>query len=129
MEEIKVLLVDDEEEFSSALAERLSLRGFSTLTSCSGEEALEMIEAEPPQVVVLDKLMPGLSGKDLLARIRSKYPRIAVIVLTGHAPVDSGEMQSGLESFAYLMKPVNIDELIQLISSAVRDLRQDVDPS
>lgn len=119
MEDIRVLLVDDEEEFTSALAERLNLRGIHTSTSSRGEEALKMIEADPPQVVVLDMKMPGLSGKEILARIRSGHPEIGVILLTGQCP--AGPEQSGLapELCDYLMKPVNIEELIKKIRSAV----------
>lgn len=118
MEKFTVLLVDDEEEFSSALAERLLLRGISASTSRDGVEALEMIDAHPPGVVILDKLMPGLSGRELLARIRAKHPEIAVIMLTGHdAPENHDEPE--LASFAYLVKPVNIDTLVQLIHSAM----------
>ena len=112
MEGFRVLLVDDEEEFSSTLAERLNMRGFSTLISSGGEEALGMIDACQPQVVLLDMMMPGLGGKDVLAEIKRKHPDILVIFLTG---LSHGE--PGPERVDYLIKPVNIDELIQKIRS------------
>lgn len=119
MEDIRVLLVDDEEEFTSALAERLNLRGIRTSTSCRGEEALKMIESDPPQVVVLDMKMPGLSGKEILARIRSAHPEIGVILLTGQSPAGLEQSGSDPDFCDYLMKPVNIEELIKKIRSAV----------
>ncbi len=112
MEEIRVLLVDDEEEFTSSLAERLNMRGIPTLTSSGGEEALKMIDSSPPQVVVLDMMMPGLGGREIMARIKSKHPDIFVIFLTGH-----GDIELGPGCGDYLIKPVNIDELIRKIRS------------
>jgi DNA-binding response OmpR family regulator len=117
MKEIKVLLVDDEEEFSSALAERLNMRGISTATSSGGEEALHMIETDPPQVVLLDLMMPGLGGKEIFDRIRLKHPDISVIFLTGLGAPDTGPACGDC-----LIKPVNIDDLIRKIRSvSVRD--------
>ena len=115
METIRVLLIDDEEEFTSALAERLNMRGIPTLTASNGEQALQMIEACPPQVVLLDMLMPGLGGKEILTRIRSNHPDIVVFFLTGQAAVDLGP-----EGVEYLIKPVGIDELILKIRSITR---------
>lgn len=112
MEQIRVLLVDDEEEFTSALAERLNMRGIHTLTSSGGEEALKMIEASPPNVVLLDMMMPGLGGKEIQARIKLNHPDISVIFLTGH-----GAIEFDPECNDYLIKPVNINELIQKIQS------------
>ncbi len=119
MEDIRVLLVDDEEDFASALAERLNLRGIRTSISCRGEEALAMIASDPPQVVVLDMNMPGLGGKEILAGIRSDHPGIGVIVLTGMCPPEVERAGAGSGFCDYLMKPVDIDELIRKIGSAV----------
>jgi len=110
MKELKVLLIDDEEEFTSALAERLNLRGVRADTSSSGEDALKKIEADPPHVVLLDLLMPGLGGKELLGRIKAAHPGIAVILLTGHGP--PGADEAACDPCDYLIKPVNIDELV-----------------
>lgn len=118
MNKFKVLLVDDEEEFSSALAERLRLRGIDASTAQNGMEALQIMDAGRPDVVVLDKLMPGLSSKELLTRMKAKHPDIAVIILTGHDLPENRDRPE-LESFAYLVKPVNIDRLVQLIHLAV----------
>ncbi len=112
MKEIRVLLVDDEEEFASTLAERLNMRGICATTSFGGEEALRMIESDPPQVVLLDLMMPGLGGKEIFERIRLKHPDISVIFLTG-----AGAKEIDPACGDCLVKPVNIDDLIRKIGS------------
>ena len=73
MENLKVLLVDDEEEFVSTLAERLQLRNITTLVATDGEEALQIIDTHKPPVVVLDVLMPGMGGLDVLRQIKRSF--------------------------------------------------------
>ena len=118
MEKMRVLLVDDEMEFVSALAERLNLRGFDAQTANSGEEALQKIAASPPQVVLLDMLMPGMSGQETLKRIKKDYPDVKVILLTGRGSWDGIQ---GVREGAYdcLMKPIQIEELMQVMAGAV----------
>ncbi len=114
---LKVLLVDDEVEFTSALAERLSLRGINASTANNGEEALKMIEADPPHVVVLDMLMPGIGGIEIHSRIRSAHPKIGVIFLTGQLTAGT-KLPGAVAGSDYLVKPVNIEELVVKIRSA-----------
>ena len=123
MGQMQVLLVVDVTEFVSALAERLNLRGFEAQAATTGEEALEKIAASPPQVVVLDMLMPGMSGLEVLHRIRKDYPQVQVILLTGRGSWDGIQ---GLREGAYdcLMKPIQIEELIQIMTSAVEGNRK-----
>ena len=115
MEDLSVLLVDDEEEFTSALAERLNLRGIRTRACSNGEDALKMIALEPPRIVVLDLMMPGISGREMLAVIRANHPQIGVILLTGHGCVAPEGDEFAAELCDLLVKPVNIDELIRRI--------------
>ncbi len=118
MEKMRVLLVDDETEFVSALAERLNLRGFDAQTATSGEEALGKVKASPPDVVLLDMLMPGMNGLEVLKRIKRDHPRVQVILLTGRGSWDGIQ---GVREGAYdcLMKPIQIEELMQIMTSAV----------
>uniref|UniRef100_A0A7C3V3B6 Response regulator n=1 Tax=Desulfobacca acetoxidans TaxID=60893 RepID=A0A7C3V3B6_9BACT len=118
MTKMRVLLVDDEAEFVSALAERLNLRGFDVQAATSGEEALEKVNAFSPQVVVLDVLMPGMSGLEVLKRIKKTHPQVQVILLTGRGSWDGIQ---GIREGAYdcLMKPIQIEELMQIMTSAV----------
>ena len=117
----KVLLVDDEVEFASTLAERLALRGVRARTAYDGDEALRLIDEEEPQVVVLDLMMPGLSGKEVLSRIKKLHPRIQVILLTGHGSTRDGIEGMQLGAFDYLMKPLSIEELMDKIGKAVEN--------
>lgn len=119
MESMKVLLVDDEEEFVHTLAERLQLRGIDALCATEGEEALERIEADPPQVVVLDVLMPGIGGLEVLKRIKGIHPEIQVILLTGRGSEKDGMEGTRLGAFDYLMKPLKIEDLIKKMREAL----------
>ena len=108
-----VMLVDDEEDFVEALSKRLANRDVEVLTSLDGESALEKLDTHRHvEVVILDVKMPGMDGIEVLEEIKKRYPLIEVIMLTGHATVDSAV--EGLKSGAtdYLMKPTDIDDLI-----------------
>jgi DNA-binding response OmpR family regulator len=120
MPQIKVLIIDDEMEFASTLAERLVLRNFDSTAVESGYEAMDILEnGWIPDVVILDLKMPGLDGLAILDIIRGHHPEIKVIMLTGHGSTSSGitGMKKGL--FDYMMKPVDIGELVARIKEAV----------
>jgi DNA-binding response OmpR family regulator len=119
MEKWKVLLVDDEVEFTSALAERLTLRGHDVQTAHSGEEALSLIAVAPPQVVVLDKMMPGMGGTEVLRHIKRDFPQVQVIFLTGQGCTIDDAEKVRLGAFECLVKPLDIEELIGSIRAAV----------
>jgi len=119
MTERRILIVDDELEFGSTLAERLELRGFTAkAVGGAGEAVTVLASGWAPDVVVLDLMMPGVDGLATLDLIKQHDPRIQVIILTGHGSTESGiiGMQRGL--FDYLMKPVDIGELIARINEA-----------
>ena len=120
MPKLKVLLVDDEEEFVTTLAERMMLRSVETEVALSGEEALAKLDEKPPDVVVLDVMMPGLSGLEVLKRIREARPDIPVILLTGRGSTKEGI--EGMEQGAldYLMKPIDIEDLLKKMDEAVK---------
>lgn len=127
MENLKVLLVDDEEEFVSTLAERLQLRNITTLVATDGEEALQIIDTDKPPVVVLDVLMPGMGGLDVLRQIKRSYPHIQVIILTGRGSTKEGIKGMRLGAFDYLMKPVKIEMLMQKMNEAFQAAKQEKD--
>ena len=124
MESWNVLLVDDEQEFASTLGERLSLRGIRVRVATSGQEALQRVAEEAPQVVILDLMMPGMNGLVVLNQIKAHDPNIQVILLTGMA--STGEEITGLDLGAsdYLVKPIQIEGLIEKIREAVHKLCQ-----
>jgi DNA-binding response OmpR family regulator len=119
MKDWKVLLVDDEKEFVVTLAERLGMRGIRTETVFEGEGALKKLETYEPDVMVLDLMMPGMSGLTVLEKVKKLYPKIEVILLTGIGSTSEGLTGMRLGAFDYLMKPLQIDELIQKIGSAI----------
>jgi len=119
MQKWKVLLVDDEKEFVSALSERLMLRGLDVRIAFSGEEALGSVKSDPPQVVVLDVMMPGLGGAEVFRRIRELHPNIPVIFLTGQGCSVDRRQTVPYGVFECLVKPLDIDDLIRTIGSAV----------
>jgi DNA-binding response OmpR family regulator len=116
--EITVLLVDDEKEFVSTLAERLELRGMRVVTAHDGAGALEQIESGPPRVVVLDLLMPGLGGLKVLEAIKQGHPQVPVILLSGRGSDQDAAEGLRLGAFDCLTKPLKIEELLQKIKEA-----------
>jgi two-component system response regulator CpxR len=107
----KVLLVDDEKDFVTTLSERLEMRDIEPAVVYSGEEALNLIQEEAPEVMVLDLRMPGIDGIEVLKKVKSEHPEVAVIILTGHGSEKDRELCMDLGAFAYLEKPVDIEEL------------------
>lgn len=118
MKNLKVLLVDDEEEFVKALAERLEMRDLRSDTVYDGEEALSFVEDQEPDVMVLDLKMPGIDGMEVLRRVKKAYPKIEVIILTGHGTEKHEEEARRLGAFDYLEKPVNLDVLVKKMKQA-----------
>lgn len=114
----KVLFVDDEKEFVRTVSDRLISRDVGTYGVYNGEEALEMVIEDRPDVMVLDLKMPGLHGVEVLRRTKEIAPEVEVIILTGHGT--SRDMQDCMElgAFAYLNKPVDIEELSATIKAA-----------
>jgi len=116
---IKVLLVDDEEQFVELLAERLETRDFTVLTAFNGDEALSrMSENQDVDVVILDVVMPGQTGHEVLQGIKNISPLVEVIMLTGHATVETAIEGMKLGAYDFLMKPTEIDDLVEKINKA-----------
>lgn len=118
MEKMKMMLVDDEERFLSTTKKLLSKTGYEVLTAESGTEALDLLRRHIIHVVILDVKMPGMDGMATLKAIKKDFPLVEVIMLTGHATVESAV--DGLKSGAidYLMKPASIEDLIQKCEEA-----------
>ena len=117
-EKIKVLMVDDEEQFRSTTSKILSRRGYETSMAGSGEEAIEILKTAQQDVVVLDIKMPGMDGHEALAQIKKMNPDIQVIMLTGHGASDSAKESLQQGAFDYLSKPCDIDLLAAKINDA-----------
>ena len=120
MSKMRVLLVDDEEELVSTLAERLSLRGIEAEWVTSAEEALQRVKDEHYDLAVLDVRIPRISGLKLKTKLEEIAPGMRFIFLTGHGSEDdflAGTAEAGAEY--YLVKPVNIDALIQKMKEVI----------
>jgi two-component system OmpR family response regulator len=118
MENLRVLVVDDEADFLETIVMRLRRRKIDASGVDSGIKALEIVENERFDVVVLDVLMPGLDGIETLKLLKKKKPFIEVIILTGHGSVESGLQGMQFGAFDYIMKPADLDELLEKIQQA-----------
>ena len=118
MEEMKMMLVDDEERFLTTTRKVLSKKGYDILTAASGSEALEKLATQHIHVVILDVKMPGMDGIATLKEIKKSFPLVEVIMLTGHGTVDNAV--EGLKSGAtdFLTKPADVNDLIQKAEEA-----------
>ena len=114
----RVLLVDDEEEFTRALAERMAARGLRVETAPDGEAALARAATKSFDAILLDLSMPGLDGIETLRRLRERHPEIQVILLTGHATVKTSVEAMRLGAVDFVEKPANLDELLARIGEA-----------
>ncbi|MBA3007223.1 MAG: response regulator [Proteobacteria bacterium] len=114
----QVLVVDDEEEFRDMTIKRLSKRDIQAEGAESGEQALERIKRNDIDVVLLDVKMPGMGGVEALRQIKQAQPLIEVVMLTGHASVESGIDGMKLGAFDYLMKPMEFESLLEKLSEA-----------
>jgi len=112
MEEIRMLLVDDEDDFRTTLANRLKLRKIDITDAASGNEAIELVKQMSFDVAVIDVKMPGIDGIETLKQIKQIKPAIEIIMLTGHASIESGVEAMKLGAYDYVMKPCDIDELL-----------------
>ncbi|MFA4901268.1 MAG: response regulator [Desulfobaccales bacterium] len=118
MEKFKILIVDDEADFLETILKRLQARKIEVTGVDSGYKALEVLESRNPDVIILDVKMPGMDGIETLREIKKKKPLAEVIMLTGHASVESGIQGMQLGAFDYVMKPVALDELLEKVRQA-----------
>ncbi len=116
--EVSVLLVDDEKDFVETLAERLETRGFKVSKAFSGDECLETIRKDHIDVVLLDVLMPGKDGIETLREIKQTNPLIEIMMLTGHATIDTAIKGLKLGAYDYLNKPTETKDLVEKILRA-----------
>ena len=123
-----IMLVDDEVPFVETMAKRLDKRNIETLSTYSGKECLETLKTHQNlDVIVLDVKMPGMDGIETLKEIRNEYPLIEVVMLTGHATVESGIAGMKLGAHDFLMKPCDIEELASKVEDATNKKREHED--
>jgi DNA-binding NtrC family response regulator len=118
MERMSILLVDDDQNFLSVVTKRLAKRGYTVQTALNGSEVFEKLQTQNIHVVVLDVKMPGMSGIEILKEIKKNFPLVQVIMLTGVPTVGCAADSLKLGALSYLIKPVDIEELLQKIKEA-----------
>lgn len=121
---LRILLADDEKDFAETLAERLELRGHSVRVVYDGLAALRAVAEAVPDVVVLDLLMPGLPGNEVLLRLKSVQPGLPVILLTGDAAVDDTGLLPVSQAYACLTKPLSFNIFLETLEAACREGRE-----
>jgi DNA-binding NtrC family response regulator len=124
----RILVVDDDESLRRVTEVQLQQGGYQVLTAASGQEALELLQKRPAELVVTDLKMPGMSGLELLKRIRADYPELVVIMVTAFGTIETAVEAMRAGAYDYVTKPVHIDELKLTIGRALEhvQLRQEV---
>ncbi|MCI4626332.1 MAG: response regulator [Candidatus Magnetoovum sp. WYHC-5] len=118
MSKIKVLIIDDENDFASTFSERLLMRGYLSCAVNCAEKAFKTVKENAPDVVILDLKMPSMDGIEMLKVLKKMDPSIEVIVLTGHGLSKGKDEAIKHGAFDYLLKPADIDDIIERIERA-----------
>ena len=128
MNPTRVLIVEDEENERTGLAELVSTWGYKTETACDGVEGLEKIASFAPSIILTDLKMPGMSGIDLLRRVKEEYPEVIVVMVTAYGTIESAVEAMRLGAYDYIIKPVNSEALNLIVSRALEHhrLREEV---
>lgn len=116
--QIKLLIVDDDEKFLETISERLGFKDFDVTSTTEGEKAVKAAKKGKFDVAILDLKMPGMDGMELLKILKKKHKFLEVIMLTGHASIDSAVESTKAGAFGYLEKPYNLDKLFEMLKEA-----------
>ncbi|NWH05956.1 sigma-54-dependent transcriptional regulator [Desulfobacter latus] len=115
---VKILVVDDEKDFVEMFSLRLTRQGEKVSVAYSGQEALDLLEKNKIDVVILDIRMPGMDGIETLKRIKAGYPLVEVIMLTGHGSTETAVEGMKAGAFDYLMKPADFEDISEKVANA-----------
>jgi DNA-binding NtrC family response regulator len=117
---MRLLVVDDEEDFLRSIVMRIELRGIEVHGVTNGTDALEYLQANPGavDVVLLDIKMPGMDGIETLRRLKESHPRVEVVVVTGHASQEFAQRGRELGAFDHLVKPIRLETILERIEAA-----------
>jgi two-component system NtrC family response regulator len=107
----RILLVDDDDNLRWVMQTQLEQMGYAVVTAADGASALAAIDRDPPSLVLTDLKMPGMSGMELLERIRREYPEIPVLIITAFGTIQSAVQAIRSGAYDYLTKPIDYDEL------------------
>jgi two-component system, NtrC family, nitrogen regulation response regulator NtrX len=118
-----ILIVDDEESICQTLSGILKDEGHEVVTAVSGEEALRMVEEDPPNLVLLDIWLPGMDGIEVLKAIKAGYPRTQVVMMSGHGSIETAVKATKLGAFDFIEKPLSLEKVILIINHALEMIR------
>ena len=122
---IKFLVVDDEIGVSDDLRDFLKKRGYNAISTTSGIEALQLIKREKPNIIVLDILMEGMTGIEVLREIKKTYPKIRVIMLTALEDEATQDQCKKLGASAYIIKPYSYEEILKAAHKLINDIYEE----
>jgi len=118
-----ILIVDDEKSICKSLGSILIDEGYEILSAGSGEEAMKVIEEDPPQLVILDIWLPGIDGIETLKMIKSRYPQIRVIMISGHGTIETAVKATKLGAFDFFEKPLSMEKVILIVNHVFELIR------
>jgi len=122
-EQVRILVVDDEEIVRDMLQDTLSKTGYKVQTARDGLDAISQIENEPFEIVITDLKMPGMNGAELLERILKLNPDICVLIITAYATVESAVNAMKIGAYDYICKPFELDEMKVVVEKAAERQR------
>lgn len=117
---INLLIVDDEEQFLSAISRSLELRDFNVIAVNRGDKALEAARSQPVDIALVDLKMPGMDGQETLESLKKEHPWMEIIILTGHGTIDSASSCTRSGAYSYLQKPCEFDQLLDTLVQAYK---------
>ncbi|HEV8605687.1 MAG TPA: response regulator [Tepidisphaeraceae bacterium] len=120
----QILIVEDEPRMRDLLLRAISSWGHKTAAARSGEEALRMIEKDPPHILLLDLNLPAMSGLDVLEKVHQSHPATQVIILTGFGDLDAAKKAIHLDVVEFLTKPAHLGQLEQALDRARKRLEE-----
>jgi len=118
-----ILIVDDEESICQTLGGILNDEGHEVVTAVSGEEALRLVEEDPPNLVLLDIWLPEMDGIEVLKVIKAGYPRTQVVMMSGHGSIETAVKATKLGAFDFIEKPLSLEKVILVINHAMEMIR------
>ncbi|TKH45406.1 two-component system response regulator [Paenibacillus terrae] len=120
MEKKKVLIVDDQNGIRILLMEVFGSEGYETFQAANGKIALEIVEKEPPDLVLLDMKIPGMDGLEILKHLKTMNPDIKVIMMTAYGELDMIKEATELGALMHFTKPFDIDEMRIAVNKQLR---------